>query len=499
MDALTPEDATRFWLSRRTRNDLFLLYCFTDAGRPSDELRAELARRSAGIADLSVRVRERRFGYPRWVAAEFGGEPIVEHPVAARAWANVVAALGEILGQGVDAARCPWRLHLFRSVTGAPGGDEPALVAVLQLSHALADGRRAAAVARALFTEIATPGDGLGTAVDSSRVEPKPRAAAERDTAHRVRGGSARRALGGVKLGRVKLGGVKDSAPRALGGVKETAGEVGSLMAYPVRLARTVIRGLAAERARRELAVLTERGEVAPPAPSFAPTPLNRLPAPSAHVVRMLVRDDLRVPGSTVTVVVLTAIGAALTRYLASRGAPAAELGAQVSMARPERNRRSRNNYRDVGTALHGTEPDPVRRARRIAADLAARRARAAHPLLAVRDRVTEALPAAVLRRDIAGYPMDLVPDALSGHTVVSSVHRGPADLVLGGGAVRFTGGFPALGAVMHLTHGVHGLGDTVTVSVHADPAAVPDLDDYASLLAGALTEAVAALRAAAS
>ncbi|SLI51287.1 Uncharacterised protein [Mycobacteroides abscessus subsp. abscessus] len=47
----------------------------------------------------------------------------------------------------------------------------------------------------------------------------------------------------------------------------------------------------------------------------------------------------------------------------------------------------------------------------------------------------------------------------------------------------------------MHLTHGVHGLGETVTVSIHADPAAVGDLDGYAAHLRAAVTEVVAALR----
>lgn len=39
----------------------------------------------------------------------------------------------------------------------------------------------------------------------------------------------------------------------------------------------------------------------------------------------------------------------------------------------------------------------------------------------------------------------------------------------------------------MALTHGVHGIGDTVTVSVHADSVVVPDIDRYTGLLAAAL------------
>jgi hypothetical protein len=76
---------------------------------------------------------------------------------------------------------------------------------------------------------------------------------------------------------------------------------------------------------------------------------------------------------------------------------------------------------------------------------------------------------------------------------VVSSVYRGPADLTFGGGRVLFTAGFPAIGAVMNLTHGVHGIGDTITISVHADASVLPDIDIYTGLLDTALREVAAA------
>ena len=41
------------------------------------------------------------------------------------------------------------------------------------------------------------------------------------------------------------------------------------------------------------------------------------------------------------------------------------------------------------------------------------------------------------------------------------------------------TAGYPALSPLMGLTHGVHGIGDTVAISVHAAESAVPDIDDY--------------------
>jgi len=39
----------------------------------------------------------------------------------------------------------------------------------------------------------------------------------------------------------------------------------------------------------------------------------------------------------------------------------------------------------------------------------------------------------------------------------------------------------------MGLTHGVHGIGDIVAISVHAAESAVPDIDEYLQLLDAAL------------
>ncbi|CPR09211.1 hypothetical protein BN971_01468 [Mycobacterium bohemicum DSM 44277] len=44
-----------------------------------------------------------------------------------------------------------------------------------------------------------------------------------------------------------------------------------------------------------------------------------------------------------------------------------------------------------------------------------------------------------------------------------------------------------ALSPAMGLTHGVHGIGDTIAISVHAAESAVPDIDAYMELLDGLL------------
>src|SRR5690606_4339792 len=156
MSKVEPQDATMYWLSRRTRNDLFLLYCFAESELSTDRLRATIAHRSATIPDLCLRLRPapRDLSYPTWVPCAFDPSQFVEHRLPQADWTHLEHALGEVLATGVDAAERPWRLHVFRGIAGAPlsSAGEGALsaapdrvtVAVLQLSHALADGKRAA-------------------------------------------------------------------------------------------------------------------------------------------------------------------------------------------------------------------------------------------------------------------------------------------------------------------------------------------------------------------
>ncbi len=69
-------------------------------------------------------------------------------------------------------------------------------------------------------------------------------------------------------------------------------------------------------------------------------------------------------------------------------------------------------------------------------------------------------------------------------------MNRGPADLRFGSAVVTFTAGFPALSPLMGLTHGVHGIGDTVAVSVHAAESALGSragVEDYLARLDVAL------------
>jgi hypothetical protein len=102
--------------------------------------------------------------------------------------------------------------------------------------------------------------------------------------------------------------------------------------------------------------------------------------------------------------------------------------------------------------------------------------------------RAFAAVPAPLLRWGVAQFDPDVRSPTATGNTVVSSVDRGAADLAFGEAPVVVTAGYPALSPMMGLTHGVHGIGDTVAVSVHAAESAIGDVDGYVQRLDAALS-----------
>lgn len=238
-------------------------------------------------------------------------------------------------------------------------------------------------------------------------------------------------------------------------------------------------RTVAAWRAHRRLLRDTEAGLVPPPAPQRPLLSIN-VPPRGSPVVRTLVvrRDQLAAP--TVTIGALTAISDALGGYLAARDEDVSALGAEVPVAVPG-DGSAHNNFRNVGVGLH-VRVDRAQRARLIAEELAAHRRRGEHPAIRAASAAFAATPAALLRWGVSQFDPAHRVTAVTGNTVVSSVNRGAADLSFGGAPVVFTAGYPALSPMMSLTHGVHGIGEHVAISVHADPVNV-DFDDYVGRL----------------
>lgn len=244
-------------------------------------------------------------------------------------------------------------------------------------------------------------------------------------------------------------------------------------------------RGVAAARAHRQLVRDTQAGLVPAQAESRPALRTNTRPA-GARSVRTLVRRRGEIGGPTVTIGVLCAVSTALSAHLRALGDDPSALGAEVPMAKAGA-REAHNQFGNVGVSLY-PELGVDERAARIAEDLAQRRRRSEHPAMRAASRAFAAVPAPLLRWGVAQFDPTLRSPTVTGNTVVSSVNRGQADLRFGAAPVVVTAGYPALSPMMGLTHGVHGVGDTVAVSVHAAESAIGDVDAYVARLDAALS-----------
>jgi len=240
-------------------------------------------------------------------------------------------------------------------------------------------------------------------------------------------------------------------------------------------------RAVVAARAHRSRVDATAAGLLPPPIGDRPPLATNNRPA-GGRTVRTLVRQRTELRGPTVTVAALSAVSAALSEYLDE---PCDELGAEVPMAKAGE-RQAHNHFGNIPVGLYPNLGHDAR-CERIAADIAGGRLRGRHPAAVAADRAFAATPAALLRWGLDKFDPDARPPRVTGNTVVSSVYRGAADLRLGAVPVLLTAGFPSLSPAMGLTHGVHGIGDTVVVSVHAAESAIGDIEGYLGLLDTAL------------
>ncbi|MGY4708619.1 WS/DGAT domain-containing protein [Mycolicibacterium sp. CBM1] len=315
-----------------------------------------------------------------------------------------MAACGEIIEhRQLDTREAVWRIHLFVGVRGVPGGSgQPATVAVVQISHAFADGTRSAALA-------------------------------------------------GLLLGRnTELPPV--NAP-ALGG--------------------RVVSVIDALRRRRELHNDTVAGVLPAAAGPLQPLRTNRTPS-GPPLLRTFVRHRFQLPGKSATVGALVAISEALGGYLRDRGEDVSTLTALVPMAKPGV-AQARNHSAAEFIRLHPDVVSRTERARLIAEEFDSCRRRRLHSAFGAQEAAMASLPGPLLRW-LASRPL---PDAVMAHTVVSSVNRGAADLHFGGCPVFMTAGYPFLTPTIALTHGVHGIGDMVAISVHTRESVMPDIADY--------------------
>lgn len=243
-----------------------------------------------------------------------------------------------------------------------------------------------------------------------------------------------------------------------------------------------VLCAAAASRAHKQLVRDIESGRVPPATEPRRALSINRQRS-GRSVVRTFRLNRGSLPEPTVTIGAMVAISEALGGYLNARGEKLSSLCAEVPM-RIASKLNAHNNFRNVSVGLHATVRR-AERAQRIVDELAMHRRRGEHPAMAASREAFAATPAPLLRWGVRLFDPTLRSEVVAGNTVVSSVNRGAADLSFGGCPVVLTSGYPALSPMQSLTHGIHGIGDAIAVSVHADPANI-DVDEYLKRLLGA-------------
>ena len=414
---LAAVDAQTYWMSAKIPNDAFLLYGFAGVQGDLEQAIGIIRDRADECAELRLRIDDGNpLTCPAWVSADVKSGQFTVHELDDNSWTGCLDAVSRLVDDQLDPRVWSWRLHVFAPVHGVPTVSGPGTVAVVQMSHAFADGARSSALAARLF----------GRAVDIAPVA-TPR-------------------LRGVKL---------------------------------------PWRSVIAAQTHRQLVRDTEAGLVPAQAESRPALRSNARPE-GARRVRTLVRQRGRLPGPSVTIAVLCAVSTALSAHLRELGDDPSTLGAEVPISKGTA-REAHNHFGNVGVGLY-PELNVEERAARIADDLADRRRRARHPAMRAASRAFAVTPAPLLRWGVAQFDPTVRLSTVTGNTVVSSVNRGPADLRFGDAPVVVTAGYPALSPMMGLTHGVHGIGETVAVSVHAAESAIGDVDEYVARLDAALS-----------
>ena len=152
MRRLAAVDAQTYWLSAKVPNDALLLYGFAGAPTNLDQAIAVIRGRANACTELGLRVRDgNALTYPEWVSGDVDADRFTAHELDDNSWAACLAAVGRLSVDHLDPRVCPWRLHVFTPVDGIPNAQGAGTVAVLQISHALADGARSSALAAWLF------------------------------------------------------------------------------------------------------------------------------------------------------------------------------------------------------------------------------------------------------------------------------------------------------------------------------------------------------------
>jgi len=143
-------DAQMLWMSAKVPNDQFLLFAFDGSPTRVPDAVDEMRRRAQSCPELGLGALDNiKWRYPRWQSGEIGADQFVTHP-GGRGWPDCLDAVTALAADQLDLRRMSWRAHVFPEVHGMPAAATGTVV-VIQIGHALGDGKRSAALAGALL------------------------------------------------------------------------------------------------------------------------------------------------------------------------------------------------------------------------------------------------------------------------------------------------------------------------------------------------------------
>ncbi|QBJ98643.1 DUF1298 domain-containing protein [Rhodococcus sp. ABRD24] len=387
--------------------------------------------------------------HPRWVPAEHIDlrDHVSVRAVSQPGWEGLGPLLGEILTSRIDLSRPPWELHVVTGVTSLDMFDGRPLTAVgLKLHHSAADGLAVMDLAHKLFSE--TP-------------RPVPDRAVIRFPRLRILAESIR------------------AIPR------RTRIFVGSIPEN-----RASARAVEAACAAGEWPRLPERPETRFNTATSGRACVHSVSLPGEQI--SIVKGAA--PHLTINDVVLAATGGALDRYLRERGEEYD--GSLVAMV-PRSMRgiekwESANQLVALAVDMHTDRRDPIGRLLSISRSARLEKARTSHP--AVRRQVAAMDTAPPFFWQVASYMHKRKRYGQNAsrafHTMVSNIPLTVEGLTFDGAtAVAVLGSQPPVDGD-RLRHFVTtGTDGGLTLTVIADPEAMPDLPHYLELVRASLAE----------
>jgi len=462
---LEPRDAAWVYLEQANTPSLSIaMYVFDTSTDPRgvmtpDEVRAFVAERVQAVDVFTRRLRRvpLDLDHPSWVADhEFDIDNHLE-VVDARGggWGEFRRIASEFVGGRLDLQRPPWEMRVVTRLTDIDGVADAAAV-LLKFHHSVGDGAVTLEMTRRLF---------------SAQVDRQP-----------------------------ATGPQTPVGPRSV------------MQALPTvsRQLRAFVQGLRdVSAAGKEVKAAVDSGEVRVPPRMRPATRFNGSvgPARTFDAASFLLDDvrAIRAAAGDVTIndVALTLVAGALRDYLREVGEePEESLGAKVPMSiRSLGHLESANQLTVLQVDLHTDISDPLERLRAIHTSTAAERDRKQRAEVLRSETLVDVTPGFVVRA--INWIASRLPSSSSSvpyfNVVTTNVARGGVDLWLRDAQAVSTYGAAALTARQGLTHAIHSLGNTLTISVLTTPNMMNDPERYVALIHAQFDSLAAAVGASTS